>query len=270
MNETALQEIVRKLPRRRAEVYNVILERGPITDLEISHIVDPEGDPGAARGRRAELVKAGLVRASNKRGSQQMWEATAADEIEVAREAAERRAPRVRDISKRPLDVRVRAFLTLARDQEVQEAVANPESAARRRDRARLRDVLRQDERERRERARELREAAQRGDGHVEFIRFRNALRDADDRVRALRVLFEERLLVGDTFAVPAARWAEVADLLVEGVRHHEELYELVARLAGRPSRKEADFEYGDDEIIEDAEVLELIAAAGEDAVTDD
>jgi hypothetical protein len=83
-------------------------------------------------------------------------------------------------------------------------------------------------------------------------------------------VLLEEDTSLGAEEFIPSERWAEAAELVVVGIGHHEELYEAIARVTGQPSRRDSDIELGEHEIIEDAEVLELIAAAGEDAVTDD
>jgi hypothetical protein len=49
-------------------------------------------------------------------------------EVEAARATTERRAPRLRPIGEHPLDVRVNAFLRLADDKEVQDAVV-PDTA---------------------------------------------------------------------------------------------------------------------------------------------
>ena len=61
-----------------------------------------------------------------------------------------------------------------------------------RRQRARLKAALARNNRDRRERARELRQATEQDHPAVEAMRFRHALRDASDVIRALRVLHED------------------------------------------------------------------------------
>jgi hypothetical protein len=51
--------------------------------------------------------------------------------------------------------------------------------------------------------------------------------------------------------------------VIEEGIRQHEEAYEAVAGLVGAPSRRTADVELDESEVIEDAE-YELIAELGE------
>jgi len=268
VTEAELLESVQRLSPSRARVYAVMLDRGPVTDLEIAHALDPDADPGAARGRRGELVKIGLVRPAGRRGRQRLWETTPADRVESARESASRQGPRLRDISEHPLEVRVRAFQRLADDPEVQEAINDPASSARRRHRTRLRAVLRAAEQERRARERELRAAAENRSVDLEFIKYRNGLKDGVDRARAMGVLAEEQLRSGEEVMAPA-QWETVAKLAEEGIEEHEGLYKVVARHANLPSRQKVDVELGDADVIEDAEVLELIATMGEGVSTE-
>ena len=212
-------------------------------------------------------MKIGLVRAVGKANGRRVWAVTAPSEVEAARESDERSGLRLRPISEHPLDVRVSAFLRLADDQEVQDAINDPQGSAKRRQRSRLKAAVAHNARERRERARELRDALAQEHPAVEAMRFRNALRDATDVIRALRALHDEererRALVGEE-AVADSEWERVLRAVEEGIRQHEEAYEVIARMIDAPSRKAIDIELGDDEVVEDAE-YELVAKLGED-----
>jgi hypothetical protein len=264
MNDPDYAALVNRLSPSKRMVYDAILEHGPLDDHELGALVDPAGTSGF-RGRRRDLAKLGLIRAVGKAHGRTVWAVTPPAEVEAARALDERRGVRLRPIAEHPLDVRVNAFLRLADDKEVQDAINDPEGSAKRRQRARLKAALARNDRERRERARELREAIEQEHPSAEAMRFRNALRDASDVIRALRVLHDEeherRSLLGDE-AIPDSEWERVLRVIDDGIRQHDEAYEAVARMINAPPRRPADVELREDEVTEDAE-YELISSLG-------
>lgn len=262
MTESDLDRLVASLSTARRAVYEAISEHGPVSDYDVHSLLQWEYPAAVVAARRGELVRIGLVRQAGKEGRRKTWMVTPASEVEAAR----LEAPRVRhrDLDKLPLGLRTHAFLALARDKEVQKTVLALENGANRRDRARLRDVLRQDEKARRERERELRDTR---DASVEFIRIRNRLKDSADQIRAIAVMLHEDLDRGES-AIPPQFWDVIPELLKEVIEHAEEAYEDIARSTGHPSRREVDIEISEDEI-EDAEIAELVETLGEGMAED-
>jgi hypothetical protein len=267
MNENEYSAVVDRLPLSKRKVYEAIRDHGPLDDHKLGALIDPAGTSGF-RARRKDLVRMGLVRAVGKAERRTIWALTPPSEVEAARETDKESGMRLRPLGRsHPLDVRVSAFLRLADDPEVQDAINDPEGSAKRRQRSRLKSAVARNARDRRERERELRDAIERQNPSAEAMRFRNALRDASDLIRALRALHEEELerrtLVGE-HAVPDGEWERVLRAIELGIRHHEEAYEVVARMIGAPSRLNIDVELAEEDVIEEAE-YELISALGKD-----
>jgi hypothetical protein len=266
MNEHDHAAMIGRLAPSKRNVYDAIREHGPLDDHQLGALIDPGGTSGF-RGRRGDLVKMGLVRAVGKSHGRKVWAVTPPAEVEAAHEAEKQTEPRRRPITDRhfPLEARVRAFLRLADDPEVQDAVKDPEGSAKRRQRSHLKAAVARNTREKRERAAELREAIDRDHPSVEAMRFRNALRDANDVIRALRALHEEereRRTLVDEDGVPDSEWERVLRVVEDGIRQHEEAYEVIARMINAPSRRQVDIELDEGEV-EEAE-YEVIAALGE------
>lgn len=264
MDEQDYARLVDRLPPSKRVVYDALRDNPPLTDVELHALVGTGPDPGAVRTRRAELARLGVVRQAGKRGASKVWTLTPPNEVEAVAEGTTGRA---RPISDHPLNVRVEVFLKLADDPEVREAIDRPDLAVRRRQRKGVKAVLARNARERRERERELRNAVEEELPAVEALRLRNAILDAEDLIRALRVVLdddlERRRLLGDA-AVPDAEWWRVLRAIETGIRHHESAYESVARLVGAPSRRPVDVELDEDDVIDDAE-YELVAELSRD-----
>jgi hypothetical protein len=255
--------LIGRLPPSKRRVFEALREAGhSLTDLEIHAALGGNGDPGASRTRRAELGKMGLVRQAKpgRRGGKKLWEVTPASEVEAVAEAAAEKGPRLRPVTEHPLETRVEAFVKLAADPEVQEAIENPDGSATRRERAKARAAIAQAKRERR---RELKEKEAAKHPATEAIRLRNAVDDSGDYIRSLVELNDEEAererLFGEGAVVPG-EWERVLRHIAELERQTGRAYESIARRIGAPSRLEADVEYGEDEV-EDAEFTDAAAA---------
>jgi hypothetical protein len=272
MEQAEYEALIGKLSPSKRSVFDAIRDHGPITDEGVCEMT---GIPGrTVRPRRAELAKMGLVRRSTNTapaGSRRVgvWELTPVEDIETTREFAQAAGPRLRRVSEWPVEARVKAFLALARDADTQAAVADAQERGARRARARLRDVIRRDERARRERITELRQAEEEASSLVDFLKARNALKRQQEIVQATLVFLHEELerqRMFDESAIPPQYWNLVPELLVEVIEACETAYEQIARYTGHPTRKVADYEAGDEDVI-DGELLELVA--GEDVTRD-
>jgi hypothetical protein len=272
MEQQDYDALVAALAPAQRLVFEAIREHGPVTD---EHVCELTGVAGrSVRPRRAELAKHGLVRRIRSDTADTtrrvgVWELVPPEEVESAREAAHAVGPRRRKVSDLPLEVRVRAFFALARDEAVQVAVTESKERGARRARARIRDVLRQDERARRERMAELREAEEQASSLVDFLKTRNTLKRQEEVVRATLVFLREEVerqrMFGES-AIPERLWALVPGLLVEVIEACESAYEEIARHTGHPSRRQVDIELDDADVI-DGELLELVG--GEDVTRD-
>lgn len=264
MDELDYEALTSGLAPGQRVVFDAIRDHGPLTDERVS---DLTGSPGrTVRPRRAELAKLGLVRRTDpvpgttrKVG---VWELAPPEEVERVREAAQVAGPRRRKVGALSLEMRVQAFLALARDEQVQAAVAESQERGARRGRARIRDVLRQDERARRERLTELRDIKKEASTLVDFLKTRNALKRQEEVVRATVVFLREEVererLLGES-VIPNAYWPLIPDLLVEVIEECEAAYDEVARYTGHPSRRQAEIDLDDDDVF-DGELLELVA----------
>jgi hypothetical protein len=245
--------LIEGLAPRHRRVLDVIAERGPLTDLELRDALGHNGDASGPRTRRNELCKMGLVRQAKpgRRGGKALWEATPADQVEALREAAERTPPRVRAVETHDLGTRVEAFRKLLADPEVQEEIENPDGAATKREKRKLKAAM---ERELRDRKRELREAEQAKHPALTAIQLREALRSADDKIHALTTVLDEererRTLFGESPVVDE-EWRRCIRHSETLERHVDVFVEAALRIIGEPSRREADVEYADDEIEE-------------------
>jgi hypothetical protein len=273
MDEIEYAALTVKLSPSKRSVYDAIRDHGPITDEGICDVTGVAGR--TVRPRRAELAKMGLVRRSTTakpEGNRRVgiWELTPVEEIDATRETAQAAGPRRRAASGWPVEDKVKAFLALARDEETQAAVAVSQARGARRARARLSDVLRQDERERRERMTELREAEQAASTLVDFLKARNALKRQQEIVHATSVFLQEEIerqqMLGES-AIPADFWNIIPDLLVEVVETCDAAYEKIARYTGHPSRCEADYEIDEEDVIDGELIMQLVA--GEDVTRD-
>ena len=260
MNDDDYSALIGRLSKSKRCVYEALRDNPPLTDVDSHGLV--RGRAGEVPTRRAELARLGIVRQAGKRGASKLWTLAPPADVEAV---AQNTKARLRPINEHPLDVRVNAFLALADDEEVREAIEDPERSMKRQQRKSVRTVLARNARERRERERQLREAMEQELPAVEAMRLRNAILDADDLIRALRVVLDEenerRRMIADP-AVPDAEWGRVLRALEAGIRHHENAYESVARLIDAPSRNVADIELDEGDVIEDAE-YELVAELG-------
>jgi hypothetical protein len=267
MNEHDHARLIEGLPPSKRKVYDAIRDHGPLDDHRLGALVDPAGTSGF-RARRKDLARAGLVCVVGKAEGRNVWAVTPPAEVEAARDKDEVSGPRLRPIGrKHPLELRVNVFLRLADDPEVQDAINDPEGSAKRRQRSRLKAAVARNNRERRERERELRAAVEQEHPAVEAMRFRNALRDANDVIRALRTLHEEeherRKLLGEE-TVAEGEWERVLRAVEDGINQHEQAYEVIARMIDAPSRRVFDLELPENQAIEDAE-FELVAGVDEE-----
>ena len=261
MNDQEYAATIHRLSPSQRRVFDVILERGPLTDDETHEAIGRGGAADLTRPRRNELRKLGLVRPAGKRGGRQLWAATPASEVEAVAEAARQAGPRVRPVTDRDLDTRVGTFLELLADPEVQEAVKDPAGSATKRQRQRVRGARARAERERR---RELNEALEAKHPAVEAIEVRNAVKDGAAKLSDLLEMtakeWDRRALLGQE-AVAVGEFERILRAVEELEEQAEAAYDLAARTAGlpgrAPARRDYDFEYDDGEIeeVEDREL---------------
>ena len=257
MNDHDHAGLIDGLSPSKRVVFDAILEHGPLTNQEAFDLIGGSGDP-SRRSRTAELTRMGLVRqASGQRGGKKLWEAVPPAEVEAAAEAAVRRGPRVKPPAERDLETKVAEFNAYLVDPEVIEATEDPTGSATKRERQRARKAI---EKARRERRRQLREAEVSNHPALEAIRLRNAVRDAGDLIRSLRVMNEEdwerRTLLGEEL-VADGEWERILRHITELERQADEAWETIARRCGVESRREVDVELGEDEF-EDADYTEI------------
>jgi hypothetical protein len=259
MSENEYAALIDRLPPSRRGAFDVLAERGQLTDLEVHAALGRDGDQGPTRARIAELRQAGLVRQVGKRGGRKLWEVTPPAEVEAAAEAVGKKGPRRRPVADRDLDERVATFHELLSDPEVQEAVEDPSGSSTKRQRAK---VKRATERAKRERRRQLKKMDADNHPSVEAMRLRHAVEDAGDYLRSLRAFNEEdwerRMLLGEEL-VFGPEWGNILREIEELERQADETWELIARRSGVPSRREVDIELD----AEDADYEELAAANG-------
>jgi hypothetical protein len=270
MNEHDYRVAVATLPPAQKRVFDALCDNGPLDDHELGAALDTDGTRSGFTTRRGELVKLGLVREAGRRGRRRLWEVTPPAEVEAERERATQVTPRLRVIRRfrdLPLETRWEIAMAIADDEELQNAISDPQGAATRRQRNAFKKAVQRRERNRREDARRLKEALEQELPGVEAMRFRQILRESNDAIRAIRALYDEereRPVLLSEAAVPDAEWERILHEIEEGIRQHELVYELIAPLIGAPSRRVVDIELGEGDVVEDAE-YELVATLGPD-----
>lgn len=226
-------------PRRRA-VFNALRSIAPAADEDLVEAMD--GSRSEVLPRRRELVIRGLVRAVGTRptargGNTTIWGIVPAGEVEEARELAEAAGPRRQQIAKWDFEDRVAFARALLRDPKVNLALQETSAPGSRRARARAHEEI---ERARRERSDEVRrEQAERGE-LVAFLKARNHLQSAVDAVREVGFFLEAEMERRDDerpALIPDGAWPQVMELLDEGARISDDLYDKIARHIGHEPR---------------------------------
>ena len=259
MTEADFQELVGGLSPRSAQAYRKLLVAGPLV---------PPGDGGDSRAI-SRLAAKGLARTTGKlAGRRAYWEAVR-DPAEVEAAAAAFASRPGRHHGKRwlpssdlshPPGLRLNEMLKIAEQPDVRALMNDPEAVSRK-ERARIKEVLKAVEQKKRHRAADFIEAQEQGEAHVQFIKIRNDLDEGVDTIHAMNALIEDEVThiveTGEP-QFPIAWWLRVIPLLAGGVAEGERAYELVARITGSDPLPER-VPMIDGEDIEDAElILEL------------
>ncbi len=240
MDEQEYGRTVQRLSPARRAVFDVIAAEGPMTDEELVEFT------GASRSRviprRSELARFGLVRGvGSKRtaagGKTTIWEVVPAADVEHHREVAEQRGPRRQEILKWRLEDRVRVARALLRDRAVNEALQAPGEPGSRRTRARARQEM---ERDRRDRAHAIRqEEAAKGE-LVALLKVKDHLKKNIDTVREVGYFLDEEMEreAGNVpTRIPDTAWPQILELLEQSVDVSDEIYERIADRIGHAPR---------------------------------
>ena len=211
-----------KVAPKAREVYEAFRSGEPMTDDEL--VIASGISKGTSSPRRTDLVRAGLIEQVGVvevpgRKPIKRWGAVPAERVAEASETAKNQGKRVRPITDYPLDVRVEVVRALLAMDDVNTAIQGTSGKGWSRARGRSQDQRGERERFRRENARQIREAENRGSPVAEFYKLRRALLESGDKVRAVRRLVEEELdrrSDDPARAIGVTAWPEVAALLAD------------------------------------------------------